>query len=371
MNVPFVDLHRQYLRYKDELDAAMARVIAETAFISGPCAQKFEGEFAAWLGVEHVIGCANGTDALEIMLDALGVGPGDEVLVPAMTWISTAEAVGTRGAKAVFIDIDDTATMDPNLIEPAITERTKGIIPVHLYGCPADMPRIMDVAQRRGLFVLEDCAQSHGATIDGKKVGTWGHASTFSFYPGKNLGAYGDAGGMATHDAALAEKVRMIANHGQPQKHTHLIEGRNSRLDGLQAAILSVKLQYLDTWTAERQAHAATYDEALAHSGLTLIRRPENRASVYHLYVVQHPERDRLADELKQAGIQTAVHYPHALPTMPCYGSWNAEAERTHPNAVRLGREALSIPMFPELLSTEVGYTIKALLNCLIVGSNR
>jgi dTDP-4-amino-4,6-dideoxygalactose transaminase len=220
------------------------------------------------------------------------------------------------------------------------------------------MPRIMDIAQRRGLFVLEDCAQSHGATIDGKKVGTWGHAATFSFYPGKNLGAYGDAGGMATSDAALAEKARMIANHGQPKKHTHLIEGRNSRLDGLQAAILSVKLQYLDTWSEERQAHAAAYDEALAHSGLTLTRRPENRTSVHHLYVVQHTERDQLAEELKQAGIQTAVHYPHALPTMPCYGSWNAEAENTHPNAVRLGREALSIPMFPELTPDERAHVI-------------
>ena len=363
MNVPFVDLHRQYLRYKDELDAAMASVIAETAFISGPYAQKFEEEFAAWLGIEHIIGCANGTDALEIMLDALGVGPGDEVLVPAMTWISTAEAVGTRGAKAIFIDIDDTATMDPDLIEPAITERTKGIIPVHLYGCPADMPRIMDIAQRRGLFVLEDCAQSHGAAINGKKVGTWGHAATFSFYPGKNLGAYGDAGGMATHDAALSEKARVIANHGQPKKHTHLIEGRNSRLDGLQAAILSVKLRHLDTWTAERQAHAAAYDTALTGSGLTLTSRPSNRCSVHHLYVVQHEDRNGLAQHLSNVGIQTAVHYPNALPTMPCYGEWNAHAEHTHPKAVRLGREALSIPMFPELTTDERAHVIGQLEN--------
>ncbi|MDA9863786.1 DegT/DnrJ/EryC1/StrS family aminotransferase [Flavobacteriales bacterium] len=363
MNVPFVDLHRQYLRYKDELDAAMARVITETAFISGSYAQKFEEEFAAWLGVKHVIGCANGTDALEIMLDALEVGPGDEVLVPAMTWISTAEAVGTRGAKAIFIDIDDTATMDPDLIEPAITERTKGIIPVHLYGCPADMPRIMGIAKRRGLFVLEDCAQAHGARIDGKKVGTWGHAATFSFYPGKNLGAYGDAGGMASNDAALAEKARIIANHGQPKKHTHLIEGRNSRLDGLQAAILSVKLRYLDTWSGERQTHAAAYDAAFANSGLRLTLRPENRTSVHHLYVVQHPQREQLAHSLKQIGIQTAVHYPHALPTMPCYGTWNADANNTHPNAVRIGKEALSIPMFPELTPEERGYVIQQLQN--------
>ena len=362
MNVPFVDLHRQYLRYKDELDAAMVRVIAETAFISGPYAQKFEEEFAAWLGIEHVIGCANGTDAIEIMLDALGVGSGDEVLVPAMTWISTAEAVGTRGAKPVFIDVDDSATMDARLIEGAITNRTKGIIPVHLYGCPADMPRIMSIAEQHGLFVLEDCAQAHGATIGGKKVGTWGHAATFSFYPGKNLGAYGDAGGMATNDTQLAEQARMIANHGQPKKHTHLIEGRNSRLDGLQAAILSVKLQYLDTWSAKRQAHASAYDKALTGTELTLTSRPANRSSVHHLYVVQHEHRDGLAQHLSEAGIQTAVHYPNALPTMPCYGDWNAHAEHTHPKALALGRCALSIPMFPELTEAERQHVIDTLL---------
>ena len=360
MNVPFVDLHRQYLRYKDELDAAMARIIAETAFISGPYAQKFEEEFAAWLGIEHVIGCANGTDALEIMLDALGVGPGDEVLVPAMTWISTAEAVGTRGAKAVFIDIDDTATMDPNLIEPAITERTKGIIPVHLYGCPADMPRIMDIAKRRGLFVLEDCAQSHGATIDGKKVGTWGHAATFSFYPGKNLGAYGDAGGMATNDAALAEKARMIANHGQPKKHTHLIEGRNSRLDGLQAAILSVKLPHLDSWNDQRKALAHLYDQNLKESVFELLERPSNRDCVHHLYVIQYSNRDHLSEFLSHNGVHTAVHYPNALPQMPCYESATAPTD-VYSKSLRISHKCLSLPMFPELTEEEVYSVIDSL----------
>ena len=362
MNVPFVDLHRQYLRYKEQLDAAIAQVIEKTAFINGPYARAFEGSFANWLGADYVVGCANGTDALEIMLDALGVGPGDEVLVPAMTWISTAEAVGTRGAKPVFIDVDDSATMDADLIEEAITNRTKGIIPVHLYGCPADMPRIMSIAEQHGLFVLEDCAQAHGATIDGKKVGTWGHAATFSFYPGKNLGAYGDAGGMATNDAKLAEQARIIANHGQPKKHTHLIEGRNSRLDGLQAAVLSVKLQYLDTWSEERQAHAAAYDAALAGSGMTLTSRPANRSSVHHLYVVQHEDRDGLAQHLSEEGIQTAVHYPNALPTMPCYSKWNASAAQTHPRALALGQRALSIPMFPELTVEERQHVIDTLL---------
>lgn len=362
MTVPFVDLHRQYLRHQDELDAAMAQVISETAFISGRYAAQFEADFAKWLGVDHVIGCANGTDSIEILLDAFGVGPGDEVLVPAMTWISTAEAVGTRGAKPVFVDVDETWTMDPAGISERITDRTKGIIPVHLYGCPADMPRILAIAEQHGLFVLEDCAQAHGATVQGQKIGTWGHAATFSFYPGKNLGAYGDAGGMVTNDAALAEKARMIANHGQPRKHTHLLEGRNSRLDGLQAAILSVKLRHLDTWTSERQAHAAAYDLALAGSSLRLPIRPEGRSSVHHLYVVEHDNRDALREKLTSKGIQTAIHYPHALPTMPCYAEWNARATTEFPVATAMADRIVSLPMFPELTQAERDHVEQNLL---------
>jgi len=362
MTVPFVDLHRQYLRHQSELDAAMASVISETAFISGRYAAQFEADFANWLGVDHVIGCANGTDAIEILLDAFGVGPGDEILVPAMTWISTAEAVGTRGAKPVFVDVDETWTMDPAGIAERITERTKGIIPVHLYGCPADMPRIMAIAEQHGLFVLEDCAQAHGATIQGQKIGTWGHAATFSFYPGKNLGAYGDAGGMVTNDAALAEKARMIANHGQPRKHTHLLQGRNSRLDGLQAAILSVKLRHLDTWTSERQAHAAAYDLTLADSGLRLPIRPEGRTSVHHLFVVEHDNRDALREKLASKGIQTAIHYPHALPTMPCYAEWNAGATTEFPVATAMANRIVSLPMFPELTQAERDHVVQNLL---------
>ena len=362
MTVPFVDLHRQYLRHKAELDEAMEEVIAKTAFISGTYAAQFESDFASWLGVDHVVACANGTDSLEILLDAFGVGPGDEVLVPAMTWISTAEAVGTRGAKPVFVDVDETWTMNPDLIEERITERTKGIIPVHLYGCPADMPRIMAIAEKHGLFVLEDCAQAHGATIHGQKIGTWGHAASFSFYPGKNLGAYGDAGGMATSDTDIASKARMIANHGQPKKHTHLMEGRNSRLDGLHGAILSVKLRHLDQWTAERQGHAAAYDLALASSGIRIPIRPEGRTSVHHLYVIEHPERDGLRERLAGNGIQTAIHYPHALPTMPCYSDWNARAKETFPVATGMADRIVSLPMFPELTNDEREYVVQNLL---------
>jgi len=362
MTVPFVHLQRQYLRHKKELDASMAEVIEHTAFISGRYAAQFEADFAVWLGVKHVIACANGTDSLEILLDTFGVGPGDEVIVPAMTWISTAEAVGTRGAKPVFVDVDETWTMDPERIAERITARTKGIIPVHLYGCPADMPRIMAIAEQHGLFVLEDCAQAHGATVSGRKIGTWGHAASFSFYPGKNLGAYGDAGGMATQDEALATKARMIANHGQPKKHTHLMEGRNSRLDGLQGAILSVKLRHLDMWTRERQSHAAAYDAGLADSGLRLPIRPKGCTSVHHLYVVEHHDRDKLREQLGSQGIQTPIHYPHALPTMPCYREWNASAQEDFPVATAMSSRIVSLPIFPELTPGERDHVIQNLL---------
>ena len=362
MTVPFVDLHRQYLRHKEELDAAIAQVLSETAFISGRHVAQFESDFAHWLGSSHVIGCANGTDAIEILLDAFGIGPGDEVIVPAMTWISTAEAVGTRGAKPVFVDVDETWTMDPLRIEERITVRTKGIIPVHLYGCPADMPSIMDIAERNGLFVLEDCAQAHGATIYGQKVGTWGNAASFSFYPGKNLGAYGDAGAMVTNDPAIAHQARLIANHGQPAKHTHVIEGRNSRLDGLQGAILSVKLNHLETWTTERQVHAREYDRELFNSGLRLPVRPQKRSSVHHLYVIEHDNRNALRSRLSSAGIQTAVHYPHALPSMSCYSEWNASAKTNFPVATAMSERIVSLPMFPELTPKERDHVIQKLL---------
>jgi dTDP-4-amino-4,6-dideoxygalactose transaminase len=360
MNVPFVDLHRQYLRIKDEIDAAIAGVIQDSAYIGGDRVTQFEREFAEWLGVEHVVACANGTDSIEMLLDAFGVGPGDEVIVPALSWISTAEAVGTQGATPVFVDIDATYCIDATKIEEKITPRTKGIIPVHLYGCPANMPTIMAIAERHSLFVLEDCAQAHGAMINGQKVGTFGHAASFSFYPGKNLGAYGDAGGVATNDAETARKVRMIANHGQPQKHTHLIEGRNSRMDGIQAAVLLVKLRYLDQWTAERIEAAARYNELLAQSGLTLPSTPEGCQHVFHLYVVQSDNRDALAIRLGQAGITTAIHYPQPMPVMECYRSLQIPIE-DYSIAAAACQRILSLPMFAELTAEEQHFVAKSI----------
>ena len=361
MNIPFVDLHRQYLRIKDEIDAAMASVIQDSAYIGGQRVKQFEAEFASWLGIDHVIACANGTDSIEILLDALGVGPGDEVIVPALSWISTAEAVGTRGATPVFVDIDQTYCIDPEKIEGKITPRTKGIIPVHLYGCPCNMTRIMGIAQAYGLFVLEDCAQAHGAEHEGQKVGTFGDCASFSFYPGKNLGAYGDAGAMVTNRADLAEKARMIANHGQPQKHTHLIEGRNSRMDGMHAAVLSVKLKHLERWTDERIAAAQAYSELLKGSNLTLPQIPEGDKHVFHLYVVQSDDRDGLANSLDEVGIATAIHYPTPMPAMPCYEPLATPAEEYAVSAAACQR-ILSLPMFAELTEEEVQRTAETIV---------
>lgn len=353
MNIPFVDLHRQYLRIKDEIDAAIAGVIQDSAYIGGDRVTQFEREFAKWLGVEHVVACANGTDSIEMLLDAFGVGPGDEVIVPALSWISTAEAVGTRGATPVFVDIDATYCIDATKIEAKITPRSKGIIPVHLYGCPANMPTIMAIAERHNLFVLEDCAQAHGAMINGQKVGTIGHAASFSFYPGKNLGAYGDAGGVATNDAEIARKVRMIANHGQPQKHTHLIEGRNSRMDGMHAAVLSVKLRHLDQWTDERIALAQQYCYLLEGTDLVLPTVPIGMKHVYHLFVIRSQRRDVLLGALSEIGISSAIHYPTALPFMDCYSRLKPRKEEFQ-NAIEFTAQILSIPMFAELRQSEL-----------------
>src|SRR5438874_10010181 len=264
MQIPLVDLKAQYATIKNEVDQAIANVLADTAFISGKYAKIFEQEFAPYAGLQHCIGCGNGTDALELALAALGIGPGDEVLVPAFTWVSSAFCVSQLGAKPVFVDMLPTLyTIDPSKIEAKITSRTKAIIPVHLYGLPAEMDEIMAIARKHKLHVIEDCAQAHGATYKGRKVGTFGDIACFSFYPGKNLGAYGDAGCLCTNNEDLATKARKIANYGGLTRHEHEFAGRNSRLDGIQAAILTVKLKYIDRWNQARQRHAKAYTDAL------------------------------------------------------------------------------------------------------------
>ncbi len=354
--IPFVDLTTQYQNIQAEIDAAIAEVIAQTAFISGKYARKFEEEFATWLGVDHCIGCANGTDAIEIMLKALGIGPEDEVIVPACTWISTAEAVSSLGAHPVFIDMHSRYyTLDLDQVEAGITPRTKAIIPVHLYGLAVDMERMMEVANQHGLAVIEDCAQAHGATWNGRKVGTFGHGATFSFYPGKNLGAYGDAGCMVTNDPDLAKTVRAIANHGQPVKHTHTMIGRNSRMDGIQAAILSAKLPHLDLWTALRQQHAQTYHQYLKDIPVITPELPAQATHVYHLYVIQTDHRDALKQALKKRGIQTSIHYPNPLPFTEVYAANHADLQSFH-NAYTAKERILSIPMYPELSQAQIDY---------------
>ncbi|MEL6823570.1 MAG: DegT/DnrJ/EryC1/StrS family aminotransferase, partial [Calditrichota bacterium] len=299
MNVPFVDLKKQYHSIKAEIDAAIEDVLSHTAFIGGKAVSEFEEAFADFIGTDYCVACGNGTDSLEILLRAYGIGPGDEVIVPANSWISTSEVVSTAGAKPVFVDVNPLYyTIDPQKVEQAITANTRAIIPVHLYGLPAEMDAIMAIADKHNLIVIEDSAQAHGAEYRGSKIGTIGHAASFSFYPGKNLGAYGDAGGIVTNDANIARTCRMIGNHGQLQKHDHRIEGRNSRMDGLQAAVLKVKLKHLPQWTEGRRQAASVYDNLLQESGMQLPRAPEHSKHVYHLYVVQVDGRAELRNKL-------------------------------------------------------------------------
>ncbi|MET0859082.1 MAG: DegT/DnrJ/EryC1/StrS family aminotransferase [Telluria sp.] len=357
--VPFADLHAQYLDIKPEIDAAIAAVIRESAFIRGPYVDKFEREFADALDVPHCVSCGNGTDAIYIALTALGLEPGAEVITSAHSWIATSETITQAGGKVVFCDTDrDTFTIDPDQIEAKITPRTVGIIPVHLYGQAADMDRIMAIARKHNLWVIEDCAQAHFATFNGKKVGTFGDAATFSFYPGKNLGAMGDAGAIVTGDPRLAERMAMFARHGGLFKGDHQIEGINSRLDGLQAAILSVKLPHLAEWTRARQFWAAAYSSALAEvPGLRVPHLAQGRGHVYHLYVVRHERRDELAAHLNAAGIQTVVNYPVALPFLPAYRRFSHRSEE-FPNAFSHQSTILSLPLFPEMTAAQHAHVV-------------
>ena len=369
MKVPFVDLVAQYTALKAEIDAAISEVIANAAFIgnsSNAYVKRFEDEFAAFTGAKHAIGCANGTDALEILLRARGIGGGDEVLVPAVSWIATSEAVSNVGGVPVFVDIDaDTYTIDPRDAAAKVTGRTRGIIPVHLYGLPADMDPILALARKHDLFVLEDCAQAHGATYKGRMVGRMGHAGSFSFFPGKNLGAYGDAGGMITDDDSLAETARMIGQHGQSKvKHDHKIEGRNSRLDGLQAAILSVKLPHLRDWTEARRRNAGLYRAFLRDTGLQFQAERPECAHVYHLMVVQADRRDGVGSAMAASGITTAIQYPRALPFLSAYRQ-KGHVDADFPNAARLTARCISLPMYPELTAETIGHIAAVLRGSL------
>lgn len=350
---------------KTELDAAIAQVIAESAFVGTTAnrfVRQFEDEFAAFDGHRHCVACGNGTDSIEILLRAGGIGPGDEVLVPAMSWIATSEAVSSCGATPVFVDVlRDEYTMDSADAAAKVTDRTAAIIPVHLYGAPARMDEIGRLASRHGLFVLEDCAQAHGATYQGQQVGSFGHAASYSFFPGKNLGAIGDAGAMTTNDSSLAERSRMIGQHGQgSKKHDHQIEGRNSRMDGLQAAVLSAKLRHLPEWTRARQRLAGNYRLALHGSVERMQATAESAQSVFHLFVVEVGHREGVAEALTASGIATAVQYPRPLPLLQAYAARGFRAE-DFPNAEAMSRRVLSIPLYPELSAGQQARVISAL----------
>jgi dTDP-4-amino-4,6-dideoxygalactose transaminase len=354
MAVPYADLHLQYQSIKPEIDAAVAAVIRDSAFIRGPYVEAFERTFAAAVEARHCVSCANGTDALYVAMTALGVRPGDEVITTAHSWISTSAMITHAGATVVFCDTDATTfTIDPAAIESAITPRTVGIIPVHLYGQPADIGAIMAIARRHGLWVIEDCAQAHLARYKGQQVGTFGEAATYSFYPGKNLGAMGDAGAIVTNRSDLAERMAMLARHGGLTKHQHQIEGINSRLDGMQAAILSAKLPHLPRWTQARQAAAAVYDAGLNQIEDVIVPQvAADRSHVYHLYTIQHPERDKLAAYLGANGVQTAINYPVALPFLEAYRRFKHRAEQ-FPNAHRHQGRILSLPIFAEITAQQ------------------
>jgi dTDP-4-amino-4,6-dideoxygalactose transaminase len=360
MDVPFVDLHAQYLSIKNEIDSVIAEVIAESAYIRGPHVDAFEHAWASTLGVKRCVSCANGTDAIYVALRGLRVKPGDEVITSAHSWISTSETITQAGGRIVFCDTDEeTFTIDPQDIQRKITPATVGIIPVHLYGQPADMDPIMAIAKRHNLWVIEDCAQAHLARYKEQYVGTFGDAATFSFYPGKNLGAYGDAGCIVTNDDRLADWMTTFARHGG--KGDHIMEGINSRMDGLQAAILNAKLPHLPVWTQARRLVAALYDELLEDVGDVIT--PEvvsNRDHVYHLYVIRTENRDALRDHLSQAGISTVLNYPKALPFFPAYAHLS-HVPKDFPVAYFNQSRILSLPIFPEMTKEMITHTVRSI----------
>jgi len=360
MNVPFLDLKAQYKAIKDEISSAINEVIENTAFAGGPFVAKFENEFAKFCGAQHAIGVGNGTDALWASLVALGIGAGDEVITTPNTFIATAEAISLSGATPVFVDIDEqTHNMNPALIEAAITTKTKAIIPVHLFGQPADMDPIMAIAEKHGLKVVEDACQAHGAEYKGRKAGSIGAAGCFSFYPGKNLGAYGEGGGIVTNDEALAAKIRMFRDHGQAKKYYHDIIGWNARLDGIQGAVLNVKLKYLSDWNEARRRHARDYTAGLSAVKDVIVPQEAQYAKhVYHIYALRVQDRDKFMAYLNEKGIACGIHYPIPLHLQNAY-AFMQKGPGSFPVAEKCAAEYVSLPMFAELTDEQVAYIVE------------
>ena len=350
--VQFVDLKAQYLSIKTEMDEAISGIVSNTAFIKGPALAGFEADFAQALGTaaSHVIGCANGTCAVTSALRAVGVGPGDEVILPSHTFFATVESVVQLGAIPVFVDIQETDyTVDPEAVEAAVSSRTKAILPVHIYGAPCNMTRLAEIASTHGLALVEDCAQAHLAQWDGETVSTIGDAAGFSFYPGKNLGAYGDAGAIVIKDADQATAIRKYVDHGRLDKYLHDAIGDNLRMDGLQAAVLSVKLKHLSAWTDARRRVAQRYDAALKAAGFKVIEPPANAKAVYHLYIVEVADREHVQSALADRNIATGVHYPVPCHAQPAMRTTEHRISGELKTTETIAQNIISLPIFPEL----------------------
>ncbi len=363
--IPLVDLKAQYRSIKSEIDAAVLNALESASFVLGPDVAAFEESFASYCGVKHAIAVNSGTSALHLALLAAGIGEDDEVITVSMTFVATVSAILYVGARPVFVDVDPvTWTMDPTRIEAAITPRTKAILPVHLHGLCADMTPILDIAKRHRLVVIEDAAQAHGAEYRDQRAGSFGQLGCFSFYPGKNLGAYGEGGAVVTNDPALADRVRMLRNWGEDRKYHHVLRGYNYRMDGIQGAVLRVKMRHIDAWTEARRAASSRYDAFL--SGID-VRCPSPAAGhrhAYHVYAVRVARRDTVAAHLREAGIATGIHYPVPVHLQPAYSSLG-HGPGSLPVSEQLAAEFLSLPMFPELTAQQVTLTVNALRQAL------
>jgi dTDP-4-amino-4,6-dideoxygalactose transaminase len=370
MKVPFLDLRAHHAPLIDKFDRAIREVIESSAFAGGPFVESFEREFAAYCGSHYAIGVSNGTDALWLTLLALGIGEGDEVITVPNTFIATAEAITYCNAQPVFVDVDEnTFTMDPAELKKSLTPRTKAIIPVHLFGQPADMDPILEFARAHGLLVIEDAAQAHGAEYKGRKAGTLGDVGCFSFYPGKNLGAFGEAGAVVTNDPELREKIQVLRDHGQARKYYHTLVGWNCRMDGIQAAVLSIKLRHLQKANLLRREHALQYNQAFADiDGVATPFEANYARHVYHVYAIRVQERDEVRRRLEEKGIGCAVHYPIPIHLQEACQNLGYTAG-TFPIAENLAEEFLSLPMFPELTEEQIEYVARCVSESVGVGA--